>query len=796
MFKNYLNVTLRNLIKHKLYTVINVLGLTIAIASSIIIFLYARNELSFDAFHDNAERIQLVYKERTTATGIQELDDTWVPLLATIQEQVPGITAGARIFQPQSNSWIETPVGKFNDPVMYADPAILGIFSFPLAQGDAATALNERNAMVLSRQAAEKYFGSEDPIGKTITIDLDTDFIVTGILAEVPQNSSYRPDILLNLESAADPEEMEALNSNWGTSFLQTFLLLDENTSRESVEASLPSLVFNIFGEEGANGTQNMQLRLWPLRTMHDREVRSNTTSYVLLGIAFSIILIACINFTNLSIARSLERAREVGLRKSLGSFRSQIVMLFFIEPLLITLVALVFSLELASILLPVFNSLYGLELVLSLTRDITLLGLLVCIGVVASLLSGCYPALVLSGYSFADTLKGSFKSSARGMRLRNGLSFFQFSLAIILITAIIAAWQQVRYMQSMELHFDPEQVVVMPLSLSDFADPDAGKQRMETFKNELLAIPGISSVSSSMSVPGNYTEANIFATPEGWDREEPLRMLVAGVDENFFSTYGMEFVEGLNFADDPTASGGSIILNETAMRDMGLDSAIGVRVNDTWTVTGVVRDFHFRSPEQTIRPVIHFNVTPESPIYSSFNYVSAKISAADMQQTLQAMDDVWQELDPSRTFTYYLVDEQFASLYANVTNMEQILGYFALLSIFIANLGLLGLTSYSVVQRTKEIGVRRVLGGSVPDISLLLSRQFLRPVLLANIAAWPIAWFAINRWLQSFAYHIDLNWLVFPAAGICTLLVALVTVSAQSVKAASQKPVLALRYE
>lgn len=796
MFKNYWNVTLKNLVKHKLYTLINILGLTVAIASSIIIFLYARNELSYDGFHDNADRIQLVYKERHTATGIQELDDTWVPLLGVMQEQVPGVVSGARVFARGGSHWLEADDDRFSSTgVMYADPAVLDIFTFPLAVGDAETALAGRNSMVLSRQEAEKYFGSDDPIGKTVTIDFKEDYVVTGILEDIPQNSTFRPDIIVPFNSLMTPDDLEAANGNWGNSFLQTFLLLDENVTAASIEAQFPALVGNLFGEEGANGTQNMQLKLWSLRSLHDRATNSNTTSYVLLGIAFSIILIACINFTNLSIARSLERAREVGLRKSLGSLRGQLVMLFFIEPLLITLIALVFSLELASALLPVFNGLYGLELVLEPAADMSLFALLVCVGFAASLLSGCYPALVLSGYRSVDTLKGTLKSSLKGIRIRNGLTFFQFSLAIILITAIIAAWQQVRYMQTLDLHFDPEGVVVMPLGLSDFANQDTAKTRIETFKNELLAIPGVRSVSSSMSVPGNYQEANIFAVPEGWDREEPLRMLVAGVDETYFSTYGMEFVEGANFADSPPAGGTSIILNETAMRDMGWDTAVGKKVND-WTVSGVVRDFNYQSPEKVIRPIIHIKVSRDSQLYSTFNYVSVKLASTDAEDTLAAMEALWRQMDPTRTFNYYFVDEQFESLHDDVTNMGRILGYFALISIFIANLGLLGLSSYSVVQRTKEIGIRKVLGGSVADITLMLSTQFLRPVLLANIVAWPVAWYAINRWLQSFAYHIDLNWLVFPAAGMSILFFALLTVSGQSVKAASRKPVLALRYE
>ncbi len=792
MIANYWKVSWQNILRHRAFTLINVFGLTAAIASSIIIFLDARHELSFDAVHANAERIQLVYKERKTATGIQELDDTWVPLLEVVREQVPGIAGGARVFSLE-RTWIEIDDNrKFSDTVTYADASVLDMFSFPLARGDRESALAGANSLVLSAEAAQRYFGDADPIGRTVTINFGEDHIVTGVLAPVPRSSTLRPELLLPFEALLGRAVREGNSVGWEQSFLQTFVLLEEGADAMTVQGRLPAVVASQFGEEGVNGTRSMSLKFWSLRSLHDRETGSNTIAWVLLGIAVSIILVATINFMNLSIARSLERAREVGVRKTLGSLRRQLVLLFFIEPLLISVFALALGVELAALLLPMFNGWYGLDLALNLGSDPLLLLMLVAVGLAAALLSGCYPALVLSGFKPATTLKGNLKSSPGGLRLRNGLTVMQFTLAIVLVTGISAVWLQVRFMQSQQLNFDPQQVVAIPLRFSDFADSELAASAIETFKTEIRALPGVASVTSSVSIPGDYANANIFAEPEGWEGQEPLRVLRASADESYFETYGMSFVEGEMSTRDTANT--VAILNETAARAFGWDSAVGKRVND-WTVVGVVKDFHYQSLELGIRPIIHL-YNPVQPTSPNQSYVSVKLATTDVQVTLAAIEAQWKLMDPSRSFDYVFVNDLIDAMYRDVNNASKVLAYFALLSIVIANLGLLGLSSYSVVQRTKEIGVRKVFGGETADIALLLSGQFLRPVLLANLLAWPLAWFAIQRWLEGFAYHMDLNWLIFPIGGLCILLLALLTVSVQSAKAASTKPVLALRYE
>ncbi len=780
----------RLLKKYRAYTLLNIFGLSTAFASCIIIFLYARHELGFDAFHANAERIQLVYKERHTAQGIVELDDTWFPLSSLIEGQYPEVMHSVRITR-QGGRWVSIGDRKFNETLTYADPSFFQVFSFPLAQGDPTTALDGRNAMVLSRATAEKYFGSEDPIGRTVTVNFNEDYLITGVLEEIPSNSSLQPEVLVPLVSRIPEQQLEAMNSNWGASFLQTFLLLDRADAAQALQQQFPSLVLNTFGEEGANGSNNMQLKLWSLRSYHDRNVNSDGNSYLLLAIACAIILMACINMINLSIARSLDRTREVGMRKVLGAERRQLFGQFLSESLLTAALSLVLGLGLASLLLPVFNGFYDLSLAIDLARDPLLSATLLTAGLGAGLIAGSYPAWLLSRAALAAALKEEIKSSSGGT-LRAGLSFLQFTLAITLTAGMVVIWQQNRFMKDHELNFDQEQVLVVPLRLADFADQEAALTRLTTFKERVLSIPSVRSVASSMSVPGNYVNSNTFARPEDWQRDEPLRMLVAAADDGYFETYGMRFIEGRNFSREYATEGDAIILNETAMRDMGWDSAVGKRVND-WTVVGVVEDFHYQSLSEDIAAIIHIYAAQDS---GNHRFISLKLDGNNIASTLASLETEWRLLDPSRALDYYFVDEDFANLYRSIDNTNTIIAYFTLLSIIIANLGALGLASYALVRRSREIGMRKVLGGGTGRITMALTASFLKPALLANLLAWPLAYLATNQWLQGFAYAMDLNILIFPLSGIAIVALAMAVIATQAVRIANTNPALTLRSE
>ncbi len=785
-----IKTALRNMLKHKSFVLVNTLGLAVAIASSIVILLYARNELSYDQFHANAERIHLVVKERTTAQGVVELRDTWIPLLGAMQSRYSEISAGARYFE--TINWVEANGQKFQAQPAFTDPAFLDMFSFQLAHGDPRTALDGVNSIILSAEMASRLFGADDPMGQRVTLDFDQDFLVSGVLEEIPGNSTLRPDMIVPFEAAVPPDA-EA-NSSWGSSFLFTYLQLENAEQASYLEAQFPEMVRSLFGEEGPNGVDNMSLRLWSLPSLRDRQEGTAATSYALLLIALAIILIACVNFMNLTTARSLERAREVGVRKALGAQRTQLVVQFLSESMSVSFLALLLGVYLAEFLLPAFNALYGLELQLDLLSDGLLLALLLLVGLSAGFVSGAYPAVVLSSFRTVESLRGKIKSSRHGVWVRNSLSVFQFSMAIILIIGVTVIWQQVRYMKNADLNFDPENVLVIPSALGDFSDREIAIGRLDSFKNSVMQIPGVETVSASMSVPGAYQNSNVFATPEDWQEPEPLRMLIAGADDNYFETYGMQFIEGRDFNRELASERESIILNETAMRDMGWQTAIGKRVSDRWTVVGVVEDFHYQSLQNDVRAIIHAFAPQDS---GNNQYISVRIQDnADIEDILARLDLLWQELDPSRPFDYFFAADSFAELYRDVDNFSTIVGYFSLLAIFIANLGLLGLAAFSVVQRTREIGIRRILGASVSSILALLSRQFTLPVIIANLIAWPIAWFGVSRWLQGFAYRIELNPLVFLFAGALALALAIATISIQAARAASANPVEALRYE
>lgn len=794
MFVNYWNITTRNIVKHKAHTLINIFGLAAAIASAILLSLYAKHELTYDAFHVNADRIQLVYKERNTPQGVRELDDTWVPLLAAMRGAFPAIEDGVRIWNP--TRWVEVGDKKFQATITYADPSLLDIFTFPLAMGDSTSALKGVNSMVLSQEMATKYFGRENPIGKRVTVNFKDDYLVTGVLAEVPENSSLTLDIVVPFASAFDPENEET-NSNWGSSFIRTYLLLDKNTTAENLQARFPTMVNSLFGAEGVNGTQKMKLKLWPLTSFHHRNVNSDTTSYVLLGLAFAIILIASVNFMNLSTARGMTRAREIGIRKTLGAKRSQLVKQFLAESLILSTISLLLGAAMAEGLLPLFNSLYNLELSLNLGNDPFALSLLFGVGLVSGLLSGGYPAFILSGFKPIDALRGKIQTSSHGKRLQVALTIFQFSLAIMMIIGVVVVWQQVNHMKNQDLNFNPDQVLVVQTNLGDFEDDTVAATRIETFKNQVSKIPGLSSVASSMSVPGNYAGAFSFIRPENWQADDPLRMRIAISDDQYFKAYEMNFIAGRDFSREYSTENNAIIINETAMRDMALNpqTAIGTKVNANWIVVGVIKDFNFQSLALEIEPVIHLYRPVDN---GAHDFISVKFNTNvnDVEQTLAAVERQWQMLDPSRPFTYFFIDENFDLLYEDIDNISTIIGYFSLLAIIIANFGLLGMASYAVVQRTKEIAIRKVFGASVKDIIVLLSLQFARPVILANVFAWPVAWYATTQWLEGFAYRTEINWLTFPMAGAVVLLVSLLTTSIQSGKAASTHPVEALNYE
>lgn len=790
MIQSYIRIALRYLIKHRVYSLINILGLAAGITSCVLIFLFAKHELTYDAFHRDADRIFLVQKHRTTALGLKILGDTWTPLLPALIRDVSGVENGVRMWS--SKRWVQLNERKFEEEVTYADPDILKVFDFPLQSG-AAESLNDPSSLFITQSAAKQYFGSENPVGKTLTINFDKNFVVRGILADIPQNSSVTIRFLAPLASFLDLTDPEVQNY-WGGSFLTTFIKLKQGTSPAAFEKQMISVVKKQFGDDGPNGTKQLQLKLLPLRDYRDYEFNTRIYAYALLCIAFGIIAIASINYMNLATARAMERVREIGMRKVLGAGRTQLMRQFLGESVSTALIAMLLGIGLAELLLPLVNGLYRIQLSLNFFES-SLLGVIAGSTLLSGALSGIYPALILSGFKILDSLKGQKIKSTAGRSLRQILVTLQFVITTVLIIGTLTVWHQIAFMKSHHLNFDQHNVIVIPLSLRDFSDPDASVSSVEAFKNDLRQQAGVVSVSSSMSVPGRVQEANSFVWPEDWKSEDPLRMRWTTIDEKFFATYRMELAEGRNFSliSDKDES---VIINETALKAMGWSTAANKKVkigSKFYTVVGVVKDYHTESLQRAVAPVVHYYRTSES---QSLRYVSVRLKPETIAPTIEWIARRWQKLDPSREFSYFFVDDHFNRLYQNEERMGKVIGVFATLAIGIACLGLFGLISFTVTQKTKEIGIRKILGASVPSIVYLLSRKMIAGTLLASVLAWPLAYFALERWLQDFAFRIQLGVGVFIVATLTGAAIAFVTVVVQAVRAAGANPVNALRYE
>lgn len=789
MFRNYIKIALRMLSKDKLTSLINIAGLAIGLASGIIILLFARHELSYDAFHKHADSVYLVFKERVTPTGTQITRDTWIPMAQALRDEFTDIRQSTRFWA--TRGWVQHDNKRFEEDVVYADPELLEMLTFPLAIGEASAFSRDLNSALISREIAQRYFGDADPIGEVITVDYETDYTVRGVLTDVPSNSSLQIDILLPFASL--PWYREA-QDNWGRSFLYTFIMLPEGISPAALESQLPGFVARIWSPEL---NQSMNLKLLPLTDLYDARTGARQYAYILIGVACMIVLIASINFMNLTTARSIERAREIGMRKVLGALRGQLVKQFLSEAMLGSLIALGLGLLLVELALPVFNDFYAMSLQTSYTQDVVILGAILFLTAGVGLVSGAYPAFVLSRFQPVRSLKGEVKTSRTSLHLRSALVVTQFAVAIVLMIGTGAMWRQVEYMKHANLNFDKENVIAIPLSQSDFSDHEIAQVRIETFENELRQHSGIESVSSSTHVPGMWPGAFTFVYPTDRGDSQRLRMRQAAIDAQYFETYGIEFISGRNFSEKfPTDAQESVILNQAALRDIGWPDAQDRQIrlgSEIHNVIGVVENYHYESLASQVEPVIHRYRPPDNAIH---RLVSVKVGSGNLDDVIDYIRDKWQALDPTRAFEFVFVDDNFDRLYENENRLTGVIGAFAVLAIMLACSGLFALASLMISQRTKEIGVRKTLGASTSQIAFLLARSFVFLVAVAFLLAAPLAYLAASRWLEDFAYRTSVGWQVLLLAGMLSIAIAFVTVAYRSVRAALINPVEAIRYE
>ncbi|KAA3657041.1 MAG: hypothetical protein DWQ10_14120, partial [Calditrichaeota bacterium] len=625
-----------------------------------------------------------------------------------------------------------------------------------------------------------------------IRINFETDYTVRGVLTEVPQNSTMETNIIIAPASAPFYERQA---DNWDGSWIFTFLKLRDGASPANIEAQLPQFITKTWGE---NENDRTNLKLSAFSDLHNDLTNTRGNTYILLSIAFIILAIASINFMNLTTARSLERAREIGLRKVLGAERKKLVMQFLSESFLICGFALALAVVLVELVLPWFNNLYNLSLALSYFDNLYTILALLGLALAISALAGLYPAFHLSRFQPADTIRGHVKKAASGLNLRLALVVAQFCMSIILIIATGVLFQQMRYMKTADLKFDKENLLVVETSQDDFADTEKAKQTLETFKNQVRQYSQVKSVSSSSHVPGRWPGSFLFAFPlKPGVEEQRMRMRWCAVDAHYFETMGMEFSEGHGFSDEMKAEGEKgVVLNEAALHDFGWETAAGhqLRIGRTnYNVLGVVKNYHYDSLEEPVSPVIHIYQPSDSRRH---RMIAIKLAAGPVTGAIDQIRAEWQHLVPGNTMNYFFLDQNFSELYESEERLLRVATVFAGLAITIAALGLFALSSFTVQRRTKEIGIRKVLGATVGNAAFLLSLDFFKLVVVAILIAWPVAWFTMQRWLQDFAYRIDLGLGVFAVSGLIALAIALLTVIWQAIRAALANPVESLRYE
>lgn len=794
MFRNYMTVAIRNFRKYRGYAAINILGFSIGIACCLLILLFVRDELSYDRYHENAERIYRVGYNIKSSSG--ERQQAWVSALAgpLLPAEHPEVLYSARL--KQVGAFVKNGERAFMEKsFFYADADIFKVFTFPMLAGNPETALTEPYSLVLTKSTAEKYFPGENPLGKQLIVEDTLHYNITGIVADVPANSHFRFDMLA---SHITREKLHSFINHWFALGTHTYLLLREETDATALEENISGMVMRHYGEELEGSGFELSLFMQPLTEIHlhshlERELEANSDIsyvYIFSVIAAIIMLIACINFMNLSTARASQRAREVGIRKVIGSRRRQLVMQFLGESLFQTLLAFLMGGVLTWLLLPYFNLLTGklltVAMLLELDLFLWLFGLLVLIG----LLSGIYPALVLSAFRPADILRGGTNTVGKRGRLRKGLVIFQFTISVALIAGTLIVSDQLTFMMNQSLGFTTEQMFVIDLSMND-----AARDQAEDVKQALLQYHHIKHATVTHTIPGRGLLERVIRQ-EGADENEQRTIGSVLVDADFIPAYELQIAAGRAFLSEiSTDVENAFILNETAVASFGWtnESALGKKIE--WgrkhgEVIGVVKDFHFQSLQERIPPILMTMV----PGANSF--ISLRVDTENLAQTLSHIQSVWTSRFPDRPFNYFFLNEDFEKQYLAESRLSRLFSSFSMLAMITACLGLFGLAAFTIQQRAKEIAVRKVYGANFREIFGMLTGDFLRLIFTAFIFAIPLSLLAMNRWLTDFPYRTKISPEIYLVSGLLLLGIVLITISFQAGKAAIANPIKALRHE
>ncbi len=807
MFRNYFKTAFRNLVKNKFYTTINILGLAFGLATCLLILLYVIDERNFDHYNVNAKRIYRVDNEIKFGNNHLDLAVSNAAMGPTLVKEFPSVEQYTRV-----RGYGSFLVKKGNQDlretrVAFADSTLFEVFTLPMISGNPKTALRDSRSLVITEQMAQKYFGRSDVVGEKLLINNKDNYKITAVIKNVPEQSHFNFDFFVPMT-----ENESSRDDNWLSQNFNTYILLKKDTRADKLVPEFnkmmsryigPQLksVMNLSMEDLEKGGGYLRCSLMPLEDIHLHSAKIGELGangniqfiYIFSAIAGLILLIACVNFMNLSTARASSRAKEVGVRKVLGSLRKNLIQQFITESVLMSFIALTIAITLALMLLPYFNQLAGKKIqAYGLFQPLMLLSFFVLMGVVG-ILAGSYPAFYLSSFQPIKVLKGKLSGGFRGSSLRNVLVVFQFSISVMLIVGTIVIFNQLNFIRNQDIGYNRNQVLVLH-------GTDVLKDRTESFKNELLKIPGVVNATVTGFLPVNgYRGKNSLFPSKSFDPKEGISLEMWNIDENYIPTLGIKISEGRNYSRQfPTDSSG-IIINEAAAKFLGVKDLMNkplYRVDDIQNkkitelhIIGIIKNFNFNS--------LHEVVTPMALILQKESgSMAIRIKAKNVNPLIAQIRDTWKSMVPGQLFDYAFMDDEFNELYAPEQRTGQLFITFAVLAILIGCLGLFGLVTYAAEQRTKEIGIRKVLGASVGNIAGMLSRDFLKLVVISWLIAFPVAWYAMNKWLQDFAYRVTISWWVFAIAGIFALAVALLTISSKAIRAAVANPARSLKSE
>ncbi len=810
MFRSFLKVAIRNIIRQRAYALINVLGLATGIACSILITLFIIYESSFDNFHENADRIVRVWINGQLAESKISGAYTAVPTGPIFLDEIPEVVNYCRI-ETNDNVLIRQGDRTFlEDDFYWADSGFFEIFTFPLVSGDPSTVLTEPRSMVISEKMAKKYFGDENPMGRTLNVFTDSvDYRITGVMKNIPDNSHIFCDFVVDFQSNRNADRTQ-----WTSNNIFTYLLLDEEMDLEKLDEKFDPIARKYVGpeikqfigvslEDWEAAGNYYRLKSQPLPDIHfntdiEHDMRPSSDKkyvYIFSLIALFIIIIACINFLNLSTARSAGRAREVGLRKVVGSTKGQLVWQFLAESFIMVVIALVLALLIVELVLPVFQNQTRVALSVNYFSDWYRIPALLGFALLVGLMAGSYPAFFLASFRPVAVLTGKLEAGTRSSKLRSILVIFQFGISIFIILSTLVISRQLNYLVNKELGFYKDQLVV----LQRFSV--VGHERVETFKQEISKIPGVISSASSTMVPGHTNNYNGFMMEER-PLGQTFLLEVNWADYDFPETYGLTISEGRFLSRKYASDSSNIIINEATVRNFGIKNPLKTRFIqpgedaieiNRMPVVRVMNDFHIASLHTEIRP---YMIRCRPADWNWVPYLTMRLEAQNMQGTLKQVENVWAEFTHDQPFQYFFLDDDFASKYEQEKRTRVIFMVFSILAILVASLGLLGLTAFTTEQRTKEIGIRKAMGASALQVVRLISRETVILIVIATLLAWPVSFYFTRNWLNDFAYRIDMGFAPFLLSFAFALIISLVTISFQTVAVALKNPADALRYE